>query len=232
MFALSKQLLTSLLAAAAIATAATGPALAAAVAGDTYVYLVTNGFSREPRGQVSYRIERVEADRIAASVTPDNPALGQAYEVIYTREGNWLRHPLASHDRPVHHEFAPAYPAYSFPLDPDKSWSVRVDATVPATGKRSSVRVDGTVLGTERIRVPAGEFDTIRIRRNTYAGDWDTFLRETNITEIEWYAPALGRAVRGESRSEWRDLSRCGRANCQPFQGDWNVYELVAVKPR
>ena len=230
MFSHSKRLLASVVAAAAIVAAGAGPAAAAAAAaGDTYVYRVSNGYSKEPRGQISYRIERVDADRIAVSVTPDSPALGQAYHVIYTHEGNWLRHPLANHDRPVEYEFAQPYPAYAFPLDPGKSWSVRVDATNPAAAKISNVRVDGTVLGTERIRVPAGEFDTIRIRRLVYAGDWDGFLRETNIMETEWYAPALGRAVRSESRSEWKDLSRCGRADCQPFRGDWNVSELVAV---
>lgn len=225
--------LAAVVTAAAFVAAATGPAVAAtaAVAGETYVYLISNGYSKEPRGQISYRVERVDTDRTAVSVTPDSPALGQAYNVIYTHEGNWLRHPLTNHDQPVHYEFAQAYPAYLFPLDPGKSWSVRVVATNPDTGKTSSVRVDGTVLGAERIRVPAGEFDTIRITRLVYAGDWESFRRETNIMETEWYAPALGRAVRSESRSEWIDLSRCGRANCQPFHGDWNVYELVAFDP-
>ena len=198
--------------------------------GDTWVYRISNGYNNEVRGEIRYQVEKVDAGRAVVSVTPDNPYLGQAYTEIYTKEGNWLRHPVTNHDQPVEYEFATAYPAYVFPLEPDKSWSLRVNATDPATGRRNSVRVDGTVLGAERIRVPAGEFDTIRIRRLVYAGDWDGFLRETNIMETEWYAPALGRAVRSESRSEWKDLSRCGRAGCQPFHGDWNVYELVAVK--
>jgi hypothetical protein len=230
-FSYSKRLLASVIAAAVIVAATVGPAVAAAVAGDTYVYLISNGYSKEPRGQISYRVDRVDADRTAVSVTPDSPALGQAFNVVYTHEGNWLRHPLTNHDQPVQYEFAQAYPAYVFPLDPCKSWSVRVNATNPATAKISNVRVDGTVLGTERIRVPAGEFDTIRIRRLVYAGDWDGFLRETNIMEIEWYAPALGRAVRSESKSEWQDQSRCGRGGCQWFRGDWNVYELIAFNP-
>ncbi len=233
MFAYSKLLLASVAAAVAIVAAATGTVVAApaAIAGDTYVYRVSNGYSKEARGQVSYRVDRVDTDRTVVSVAPDSPALGPAYNVVYTYEGNWLRHPVTNHDRPVEYEFAQAYPAYMFPLDPDKSWSVRVDASNPATGKISGVRVDGTVLGAERLRVPAGEFDTIRIRRSTYAGDWDGFLQETNIVDIEWYSPELGRAVRSESRSEWRDRSRCGRAGCQLILGDWNIYELVAFTP-
>ena len=216
-------------AAAAIVVLTPGPAVAAAVAGDTYVYRFSNGYSNEARGQISHRIEKVDADRMVVSVTADNPSAGIARTEIYTNEGDWLRHPITNHDQPVEYEFAPAYPAYPFPLEPGKSWSVRVNATNPATGRRNSVRVDGTVLGAERIRVPAGEFDTIKIRRLVYAGDWDYFRRETNITEIDWYAPALGRVVRTESKSEYLDLTRT--RCCVRVPGDWNVYELVAFNP-
>ncbi len=230
----SKRLLASVVTGAVILAAATGPAVAVtpAAAGDTYVYRVSNGYNNEVRGQIRYQVEKADADRSVMSVTPDNPGLGQGYTAVYTLEGNWLRHPLTNHDQPVEYEFAQAYPVYVFPLDPGKSWSARVKATNPLTSKISSVRVDGTVLGAERIRVPAGEFDTIRVRRLVYAGDWDGFRRETHIIEIDWYAPALGRVVRSESKSEWQDLSRCGRgAGCQWFRGDWNIYELVAVSP-
>jgi hypothetical protein len=88
------------------------------------------------------------------------------------------------------------------------------------------VRVDGTVLGTERLRVPAGEFDTIKVRREVYAGDQDTFLLQTHISERDWYAPALGRAVKSESRSDWFDKSR---SRNRTFYGDWNISELAEV---
>jgi hypothetical protein len=44
-------------------------------------------------------------------------------------EGNWLRHPVVNHDRPTDYDFAPPYPAYPFPLDIGKSWSMRVNTT-------------------------------------------------------------------------------------------------------
>jgi hypothetical protein len=153
-----------------------------------------------------------------------------AHTEIYTSDGNGVRRPLINHDRPVEYEFAPVYPAYEFPLEAGKSWSLRVNATNPATGRRNSVRVDANVLGAERIRVPAGEFDTIKIRRIVYAGDWDGFRRETNIMEIDWYAPTLGRAVRTETKSEYLDLSRT--RCCVRVADDWNIYELVSVSTR
>jgi hypothetical protein len=166
---------------------------------------------------------------VTVAVAPDVPLLGPAHTEIYAADGNWLRHPVTNHDQPVEHEFSPPYPAYQFPLDTDKSWSVRVTATDAVSGQRRSVRIDGEVLGGERITTPAGSFDTIKIKRRVYAGDWEQWRFETNITETEWYAPALGRAVRIETNSGYIDQVMCGIMNtCLPMKGDWNVIELVS----
>jgi len=220
--------LSSLIAAASLSLGIAGSALAAA--GDTYVYRISNGYNNETRGKISYRVEKVADDRVEVAVTTDTPSAGVARTEIYTKEGNWLRHPLASHDQLRDYEFASPLPVYA-----DRgSWSKRVDAVDPATGKRNSVRVDGEVVGSERITVPAGTFDTIKIMRRIYVGDWDGFMRETQIDELDWYAPKLGRPVRSETKSQWQDISRCMRGVCPYFHGDWNILELAetsAAKP-
>ncbi len=204
---------------------------ASAATGDAFIYRISNGYNSELRGNISYRIANAEADRVEMTVTTDTPGTGGARTEIYTRDGNWLRHPLASHDRLRELEFRTPLPVYAPAGDSSGSWSARVDAIEPATGQRSSVRVDGEVVGKERITVPAGTFDTIKIVRRTYAGDWDGFLRETRILDVEWYAPALGRPAKSETQSEWQDTSRCGRGGCPWFRGDWNVFELAAITP-
>jgi hypothetical protein len=201
-------------------------AVAAPAIGDTYVYRVVNAYSNETRGQVTYRVDNVDADRVTVLVSPDS-SLGMPHREILTRDANWLRHTLINHDMPVEYDFSPAYPAYMWPLEPNKSWSIRVDATDSATGRRANVRVDGEVLGSERITTPAGTFDTIKVRRRVYAGDWDGMRHETNITETDWYAPALGRAARTENNSGYLYPERCGLGTCVPIRGDWNVFELV-----
>jgi hypothetical protein len=210
---LSDPMRTLLVVAAACIVAATTPAVASAAsaaAGDTFVFRVVNGYNNEAQGRIQYRIDSVEADRIRVSVSTDVPALGLPRIAIFTKDGNWLRHTLINHDQPVEYEYSPPYPAYVFPLETGKSWSQRVTATNPVTGKRNSVRVDGDVLGSERISTPAGAFDTIKVRRRVYAGDWeDGFKRETQIVETDWYAPALGRAVKSESNSGYVDPTRC-----------------------
>ena len=203
-------------------------AVAAPAAGDTYVYRVLNAYNNEVRGQVTYRVDNVDADRVTVSVSPDHPSLGVPHTDVFTRDDNWLRHPLINHDMPVEYNFSPAYPAYMSPLDPGKSWSMRVSAINPTSGRRNSVRVDGDVLGTERITTPAGAFDTIKVKRKVYAGDWDGFTFETNIVETDWYAPALGRPVRTERNSSYIDPQKCAASSaCAPIRGDWNVFELV-----
>jgi hypothetical protein len=206
-------------------------AAASLATGDTFVFRVFNGYNNEVRGQIQYHIDRIDADRIAESVSPGVPALGLPRAEIYTKEGNWLRHTLTNHDQLVEYEFSPPFPAYVFPLESSKSWSLRVTATNPATGRRNSVRVDGEVLGNERITTPAGTFDTIKVTRRVYAGDWAGFLAETHIIETDWYAPALGRPVKSNSKSAWNDTSRCMDDGGCGFDGDWNISELMEIRP-
>lgn len=212
-----------------IAFLAAGAALAAPVAGETYVYRVVNAYNNEVRGQVTYRVDKVDAGRISLTVTSEPVSLGTPYSVVVTPDANWLRHPLINHDMPVEYDFSPAFPAYVAPLNTGNSWSTRVNATNAATGTRASVRVDGDVIGSERVTTPAGSFDTVRIKRRVYAGDWVAFKQETNIEETEWYAPALGRAVKTDRKSGYIDDQQCAtRRACSPTRGDWFIYELVS----
>jgi hypothetical protein len=210
---LSDPLRALLVIAAAFIVATMAPPVASAASaavGDTFIFRVINGYNNESQGRIQYRIDNIDADRITVSVSTDVRALGLARTAIYTKDGNWLRHTLINHDEPVEYDFSPPYPAYVFPLETGKSWSQRVTATNPVTGKRYSVRVDGDVLGSEHTSTPAGAFDTVKIRRRVYAGDWDDgFKRETNIVETDWYAPALGRVVKSESNSGYVDPTRC-----------------------
>ena len=205
-------------------------AAAAPGVGDQYVYRVINAYNGEVVGQVAYRVDKVDAGQVTVAVTPDNPSLGLPHTDILASDGNWLRHPLINHDKPVEYTYSPAFPAYVAPLDAGKSWSTRVSATTPERGRPNSVRVDGDVVGNERITTPAGSFDTIKVKRRVYAGDWEAFSMETNIVETDWFAPALGRPVRTDRNSSYMDSQQCSKPGfgCTPVRGDWHVYELVS----
>ncbi len=201
--------------------------------GETAAYRVLNAYNGEPRGDVQYRVDKIDAGRVFVAVTTSSPSAGLPRTEIFTPDGNWLRHSVNNHDRAIEYDFTPPYPAREFPLDPGKTWSVRVNARDIATGRGVSVRVDAQVLGSERITVPAGTFDVVKIRRTVYAGDFDGFLRETNSSEMDWYAPSINRSVRLETNSTWIDTSRgMGGGmmfnNNQIMRGDWSVAELTS----
>jgi hypothetical protein len=216
--------------AAAALWLAPGAAAAAPAVGDTAVYRLVNGYNRQVRGHLENRVDKVDASSITVTVTPDSPHAGSGVTKLFTRDGNWLRHPVESHGTKVMYKFTTAYPAYVYPLEPGQAWSVRVNASVVGERKTRSVRIDGKVLQAERIRVPAGEFDTVKIRRLVYPGDPNYDQMETQIIEFEWYSPELKRAVRLERRSEWIDPGRCGMITGCDFHGDWDILELVEVR--
>jgi hypothetical protein len=207
----------------AITTAICHAASAAPVVGDTYVYRVVNGYNQETIGYLRHEITSASLPQgQIVSVTPDTPGLGLPRTEIYAADGNWLRHPLDSHGLATDYEFAPALPITP-PLAAGE-WSVRVNAMVPGHSTRRSVRIDGKVLGNEHVRVSAGEFDAVKVRRIIYPGDMGDFRTETRIVELAWYVPALGRSVRSETRSSW-EVS-CLRGPCK-YYGDWQIVELT-----
>jgi len=214
---------------------ATGNPFAAVVpakvtVGDTFVYRYLDGFGNLPPSQVTYRVDEVSGERVVMSVTPETPREGYARTEVYTSNGNWLRHVVRSHNYPLDREFVSPYPAFDFPLVPGKSWSTRIDTIDPASKQQGeSMVVKGKVIGAERVRVPAGEFDTIKVQRHVFIDHVSGFLNtagNTHITETDWYAPALGRVVRSENQSDWH-VSGKSPAFSQEY-GDRHVYELIS----
>jgi hypothetical protein len=217
------QRLLSIAAALFVSIAIAGPDV-----GNSYMYRVVNCWNGEAVGQLRYEVTAASTQEfLVVSVTPDSSALGVPRTEIYAAEGQWLRHTLDNHGIATDHEFSPALPVISTPAT-GQSWSTRVNAKILSENKVRVVRVTGRVSGTERISVPAGEFDTVKIRLDIYAGDPGDFKSETHISETMWYAPSIGRSVRTETKSVWRNLDGCRFGNCSRY-GDWTRAELTKV---
>jgi hypothetical protein len=199
--------------------------------GDRWSYAVHDGYTKLPKGTVEYRVSAVAGDIVTTEVRHRERVTTEHY----TRDGGWREKPMTNLQN-FHYD--PPYPALPFPLEAGKSWRAYVKATDPATGRTNRVRIDGTVLGWERIRVPAGEFDAIKVRRVVYAGNFDYFRSEERIVELDWYSPQVGMLVKMERSSEYYDArSGCGNGGllggyCGPVSNDWNVSELVGRQDR
>ncbi len=209
--------------------------------GDTWTYRVRDGYTGLERVNLSYQVTEIGADRIqvAASGEP-----GDGIQV-YDRQWNWLKRPATNLQT---FEYSPAYPALAFPLAPGNRWRARVTARDPLDGRRFQVWIDGTVLGWERVKVPAGEFDALKIERIVFFNYWEYAVRDrSEILEYEWYAPAVKQAVRREAQSKYLSYL-FGRGNYPRFQhagdisgddggpryirDDWLIYELTGYSAR
>ncbi len=196
--------------------------------GDDWKYSLHDGYTKLPRGTLEYRVSAVQGDTVTVQLRHE----GRESTERYTRDWNWRERPMTNLQN---FRYDPAYPALPFPLEAGKTWQSYVKATDPATGRVNRVRIDGTVLGWERVKVPAGEFDAIRVRRVVYAGNSEFFRGEEGIAEVDWYAPKLGQIVKLSSSSSHRDKSiSCfdSTSDCNEIRGDWNVGELVSHSAR
>lgn len=198
--------------------------------GEFWEYRVRDAYTGFERGLRRYEVAHVEPNRIVVDVTHDGRRVDSE---IYTAGWNGLEHLLPNLQR---FRYSPPFPAYAYPLEPGKTWYTVVDATDPVTRRTYRVHTRGKVLGWERIRVPAGEFDALRIQRQVFAGNSDARRTQEVIDETDWYVPALRRAARTQASSEHFDNSRGGNGNGGGeyplrIRGDWLVAELVRYSP-
>jgi hypothetical protein len=148
--------------------------------------------------------------------------------LVYGAGWNGIEQPLPNLQQL---RFSPAFPAYEYPLEPGKSWYVVVNATDPVTKETYRVHTRAKVVGWERIRVPAGEFDALRVQREVFAGNSTAVKTQEEIRETDWYVPSLHRAAITESSSQHFDNSRGGGDGGGEYplriRGDWLRAELV-----
>ena len=169
--------------------------------GDAWTYRVRDGFTGLHRGEQREEVTAIDGDIVTVRITG---AIERGDGVhIYDREWNWLRRPATNLQT---FEYRPAYQAFDFPLEPGKRWRQRLIATDPEDGRRFPVWIDGTVQGWERVKVPAGEFDALKVERRVYFEYWEYAVRgRSQIHELEWYAPMAKHSAKREMRSRyWR----------------------------
>ena len=221
--------------------------------GDVWTYHVRDGFTGTARGAQRHEVVEVSGDYVRVAGILER---GDGTQ-LYDRAWNWLRRPATNLQT---FEYAPAYQAFAFPLAAGKRWHQRLVATDPADGRRFPLWIDGAVVGWERVQVPAGEFDALKVERTVYFEYWEYAVRgRSRISETEWYAPAAKQAVRKEARSQyWRLIAaddrpgfvqvrngRAGRASGSRgllggrddggpryVEDDWLIYELASYSVR
>ena len=97
------------------------------------------------------------------------------------------------------------------------------------------------------MKVPAGEFDALKIERIVYLEYWEHAVRGRSvIREYEWYAPAAKQSVRREASSQYLSYLAGGGSDSgflhvkgrddgsgpRYVLDDWLIYELVSLSVR
>jgi hypothetical protein len=187
--------------------------------GDAWNYKVLDGFRGFERGAASFAVTGVQGETFTAEVDQSGGPVTRSFTLRWRprAEGTPAGNEASGEGGAVTRTFArgwnprdgrtpagdevtydPPLPLFVFPLEDGRRWTQTVTATDTRTGARFPVFVQGWVLGRETVTTPAGTFDAIRIQRSLRIGDGETSIwrSDTFQSETEWYAPAVGRAVR------------------------------------
>ncbi len=101
----------------------------------------------------------------------------------------------------------------NFPLEIGKKWEFKYSFTNKLNSTKTRWQLEANVIAYERVKVPAGEFDTFKIE---YEGYWnnDTTGRNGSLKLTNWYAPA----ARGVVKIEYEDGHNYSTRELMEFQ--------------
>lgn len=98
--------------------------------------------------------------------------------------------------------FDPPIAGFKFPLVVGDTW--KTSFAGEATNKsKSKTDLDVRVVAREKVKTPAGEFDSVKIESEGWINGvtWSGAIR---MSEVRWYAPAIGWVVKTEYK-DFRD---------------------------
>jgi len=133
-------------------------------------------------------VETVAADRITGTENGEPLVLTRDLGVLESPrniESNpkWLRFPLAVGDR----------------------WSFEDNFYVKYKNSRGSIRAEVAVVGYEKVRVPAGEFDAFKLEASAQMGGISGIgsTIDAEAKHTYWYAPEARAIVKWEARNPY-----------------------------
>jgi hypothetical protein len=190
--------------------------------GDRWRYLLVNLYNRGPIGETTVTVAATSPElRLRIDAGDGSPALEERWADPWTV----LRD--TGYDRPVSFEA----PVPVVPAGARTGQSLRSATRYRGDDgdSRYAWNQQLRVIGWERVQVPAGAFDALRIERMIGFQHPDPFRYDPWRTDTVWYAPQVGRWV----LREWTGHYMPGGPS--PLAGrareDWVQWQLVAWEP-
>ncbi len=159
--------------------------------GDTWRYQYTSAWRNVPPRMLEVRVVEVTGEDVRDRLSAEGDSAGD--------EQRFSSAPLAMVARPLSgilvHEFSPYLAAFGgFPAG---GGSFAVTLPPPSWGTQWTARA--TLRGTERLTLPAGGFDAMRVEiagsRFFIRGQMDDAIDPVWLYATAWYAPAAKRVV-------------------------------------
>ncbi len=162
----------------------------AVMVGDSYTFEVENT-SDSKRSYVLIReITAIEGNRMTVETT--NAKSSRKRTTYFDRAWGYLGSESGVNDGV---SFSPALKYFDFPLSVGKKWTSQSTETDKNTGHQRYHTIRGTVEKWEKVRVPAGEFEALKIVLKTEVKNDNKI---SSGTDVSWYVPALRRSVKSE----------------------------------
>jgi len=115
----------------------------------------------------------------------------------------------------------------SFPIAPGQRSAKWVNVVSDPGGVKGQINYSFQTRGWEKVTVPAGAFDAIRVDVLMILDDGDAFRNATNCNFTYWYAPAVRGTVRERRSAQYTEIGA--------FPGTFPVlsasYELASFTP-
>ena len=216
----------ALLSIAATAASAQSAAAPAIKVGDRWVYNVTSGVGISPvTYQETREVTAVGAGGIKVKITGKNAAGADFTRVEdYAAPGS-LRSGALCMDEV--RRYPTPLQRVTFPIAPGQRSTKWVDVVSEPDGKKGQINYSVRTRSWEKVTVPAGTFDAIRVDVLMILDDSDAFRNGTNCNFTYWYSPAASGTVRERRSAQYTDVD--------PTMG-WHPvlkasYELASFTP-
>ena len=158
--------------------------------GDSYTFEVENTSDTKLSYVATREVTAIDGNRMTIVTT--NAKSGRKRTTYYDRTWGYLGSGTGDNDGV---SFSPALKYLDFPLSVGKKWTMQSTETDKKTGHQRQHTINGTVEGWEKVQVPAGEFEALKIVLKTEVKDGD---KVSPGTDVSWYVPALWRSVKSE----------------------------------
>ena len=188
--------------------------------GDRWRYEVINGFNNSKTGEILAQVRTV-APQVLVELTTDKGV--RPGDELYSAPWQVIQEPFYDivqiFDTPV--ALVPAGGG------PGESLIQRTAYRVPGQDYRYAWYVRSEPMHWERVRVPAGEFDALRVQRDIFFAHSDRWRIAPSRRETLWYAPHVNRWV----QREWAGWYRWAGMRGAALREDWISWRLMEYLP-